>query len=880
MSDLTNSLINATYKKLIQVSSSGNEGISGTLTNVQTGDGTNTALKLATSAAQVDGTLFVGQTFGVSGDASVAGGLAIANKVCASAYYGDGSNLTGLVFTGDVSVSSLVVGGNVTIGGTLNVAGNTTITGNVMVSGGEIQIKNTGTQSNIKLYCESSNAHYAALQAPPHSSFSGNITITLPTSAATLVGTSTTDTLTNKTFGDKVDFNSDVCISGDSVLVGSATIGGTLSVGGAVNMLSTATVSGTAGFLGAVRVSGNTSVGGTLDVGGNVSIGGNVTVKGDVHVSSKVCASAFYGDGTNITGIPITGNISVSNAKVGGTLSVSGATHLNSTVSITGAVNLASTLTVASNASVGGTLSVGGAVNLLGTATVSGATGFLTTVRVSGNTSIGGTLDVAGNVSLGGNVTVKGDVHVSSKVCASAFFGDGANLTNVPAVITGNISVNNATIGGNLFVGGTATIVGNTTMTANLGVGGTLDVVSNTSIGGTAKITGTTTITGNSGFLGTVRVSGAATLASTLDIAGNTSVGGTLNTTGKAEFEDDVSVSGNAIIGGTVSVGGGIIDLKNTGSQSELRMYCESSNAHYAALKAPPHSAFSGNIDLLMPSTADTLAGIAATQTFTNKTFGDKVEFDNDVCISGNAFIGGTATIAGNASVGGTLTVGGKAEFDGDVCVSGNSQLVGTLKVTGATTVTGNTGFLGTVRVSGATSLEGAVIIDDTLTVTGATHLQSTASINSTLKVGGTTTITGNSGFLGTVRVSGNTSLEGQLQLTKSAAAVVCATAINGVASVSLNFGNAQNFSTTVTAAHTLAKPIGCRTGQTGSIFLTQSGGSGTMAYNADFKFIGGTDPTMTAADGGVDRLDYIIVSASSDGVGGDIQMVISQAYA
>ena len=68
-------------------------------------------------------------------------------------------------------------------------------------------------------------------------------------------------------------------------------------------------------FLGAVRVSGNASVGGTLDVGGNVSLGGNVTVKGDVHVSSKVCASAFYGDGTNITGIPITGNISVSNAN-------------------------------------------------------------------------------------------------------------------------------------------------------------------------------------------------------------------------------------------------------------------------------------------------------------------------------------------------------------------------------------------------------------------------------------------------------------------------------------------------------------------------------------------------------------------------------------
>ena len=856
MSDLTNSLINATYKKLIQVSSSGNEGISGTLTNVQTGDGTNTALKLATSAAQVDGTLFVGQTFGVSGDASVAGGLAVANKVSASAYYGDGSNLTGLVFSGDVSVSSLIVGGNVTIGGTLNVAGNTTITGNVMVSGGEIQIKNTGTQSNIKLYCESSNAHYAALQAPPHSSFSGNITITLPTSAATLVGTSTTDTLTNKTFGDKVDFNSDVCISGDSVLVGSATIGGTLSVGGAVNMLSTATVSGTAGFLGAVRVSGNTSVGGTLDVGGNVSIGGNVTVKGDVHVSSKVCASAFYGDGTNITGIPITGNISVSNAVVGGTLRVS------------------STATIEGAAVIKGAVSLGDALKVAGATTIESAAGFLGTVRVSGATSLESsvimksTLTVVGATHLQSTLSVAGNGTFAEKVCASAFFGDGANLTNVPAVITGNISVNNATIGGTLHVGGITTVVGYThfkddvSVSGNVHIGGTTTIGGAVSLGSTLDITGNTSVggtlntTGKAEFEGDVSVSGDINVGGHVTIAGAVQLGSTLSVTGYSHFKDDVSVSGNAIVGGTVSVGGGIIDLKNTGSQSELRMYCESSNAHYAALKAPPHSAFSGNIDLLMPSTADTLAGIAATQTFTNKTFGDKVEFDNDVCISGNAFIGGTATIAGNASVGGTLTVGGKAEFDGDVCISGNSQLVGTLKVTGATTVTGNTGFLGTVRVSGATSLEG------------------------TAHITGTATITGNSGFLGTVRVSGNTSLEGQLQLTKSAAAVVCATAINGVASVSLNFGNAQNFSTTVTAAHTLAKPIGCRTGQTGSIFLTQSGGSGTMAYNADFKFIGGTDPTMTAADGGVDRLDYIIVSASSDGVGGDIQMVISQAYA
>ena len=40
--------------------------------------------------------------------------------------------------------------------------------------------------SNIKLYCESSNAHYVQLQAPAHANFSGNVTVTLPNTTGTL----------------------------------------------------------------------------------------------------------------------------------------------------------------------------------------------------------------------------------------------------------------------------------------------------------------------------------------------------------------------------------------------------------------------------------------------------------------------------------------------------------------------------------------------------------------------------------------------------------------------------------------------------------------------------------------------------------------------
>ena len=71
----------------------------------------------------------------------------------------------------------------------LGVAGGST--NGVVISNGSIALKNDGTQqSNIDFYCESSNAHYARLQAPAHSAFSGNVTVTLPSTTGTLALTS------------------------------------------------------------------------------------------------------------------------------------------------------------------------------------------------------------------------------------------------------------------------------------------------------------------------------------------------------------------------------------------------------------------------------------------------------------------------------------------------------------------------------------------------------------------------------------------------------------------------------------------------------------------------------------------------------------------
>ena len=59
----------------------------------------------------------------------------------------------------------------------------------------------TGTRSQVKFYCESSNAHAQTVQPQPHSAGVTN-TLTLPAGGnQEIVGTTATQTLTNKTIG-------------------------------------------------------------------------------------------------------------------------------------------------------------------------------------------------------------------------------------------------------------------------------------------------------------------------------------------------------------------------------------------------------------------------------------------------------------------------------------------------------------------------------------------------------------------------------------------------------------------------------------------------------------------------------------------------------
>ena len=71
------------------------------------------------------------------------------------------------------------------------------------------------------------------------------------------------------------------------------------------------------------------------------------------------------------------------------------------------------------------------------------------------------------------------------------------------------------------------------------------------------------------------------------------------------------TIDGNGSASGTTIQDGGISVRTGTGSVAYVDLYCEVSNAHRVRVKSPAHSAYSGNVDLTLPTTTGTLARTA-----------------------------------------------------------------------------------------------------------------------------------------------------------------------------------------------------------------------------------------------------------------------------
>ncbi len=367
----------------------------------------------------------------------------------------------------------------------------------------------------------------------------------------------------------------------------------------------------------------------TVDINGNVDISGTLTVAGaldfgDANISNigSIALDTITNDGTDIT-LDSSGDIILDAGGEDITLKDDGTTFGSLTNSSgelvikSGSTPTAAITLSGANATIEGNLTVDGNFDVTGTLdfsdsaitnvgsiqldSIAGDADSNTSITFSGSDVItmatGGTtaltIDASQNVTIAGDLTVSGDdITMATNTAGNLLIADG---TNFNSVAVGSLSEISTVANDDVFL------------------------AVDTSGGGLKKIARSAIVAGlaTSGAISNVVEDSTPQLGGDLDVNGNG-----LTSTSNGNIALTPNGTGVVRIDGSngIDMQSGAISIKNSGAESYIRFYCESSNAHYSQLQASPHSAYSGNVTLVLPASADTLVGRATTDTLTNKT--------------------------------------------------------------------------------------------------------------------------------------------------------------------------------------------------------------------------------------------------------------------
>lgn len=591
MSTLFDRTIAESYTELLKTASA--SGVTSTLTVVEDGDATASALQISTSTVKSSGTLeVVGQAI-LSSSLSVTGA----------------STLTG----------------NVTMGGDLTVTGNAVIQGTLTANGGTLTLGDADTDNVV--FNADVNSHILPntdntydLGSASKSWRNLHLDGTATVNNLSITGSQTVSATTQSTDKDtgalvveggvgvekNVNVGGNLAVTGTTSLTGDTTITGDLAVNGG----DLTTTSAAFNLVNANVTSVNFAGAGTaISIGastGTTTVNHSLTVAGGTGQSFAVSngtTNQFTVDSTN------------GNTSVLGTLGVTGATTLSSTLGVTGDSTLSGDLAVN-----GGDLTTSAATfNLVNTnATTVNAFGAGTTVNIGANT---------GTTTIRNNAQVNGTIGVTGAALLSSTLGVSDTISATKASGTGLAVTANATVGGDLTVSGNLTINGTTTNinTTNLVVEDKNvilgDVASPTDVtadGGGITLKGATDKT-----LNWVDATDAWTSSEHLNlvsakeyrIAGNSVLSAnTLGSGVTASSLTSVGTIGTGVWQGTIvdpTYGG--TGVNNSGKTITLGGSLTTSGAHTTTLTT------TGNTSVTLPTTG-TLATLANTETLTNKT--------------------------------------------------------------------------------------------------------------------------------------------------------------------------------------------------------------------------------------------------------------------
>ena len=350
-----------------------------------------------------------------------------------------------------------------------------TLPHDLFIEGGLIDLKNDGgAVSQIKFYCESSNAHAQTLIGAPHSEAASN-TLTLPSSGGSskLVSATSTATLTNKTLTSP-KINEDVAVTSTATELN--ILDGVTATTSELNILDGVTSTATELNI----LDGVTATTAELNYSDTGSSVGTVVASKVVTVDSNKDVSSFR----NVTATTFIGNIDAVDGDFDGTLEADaitiGGTALNTViagVTVTNATTaaVATTVTISDNESTnednaiiftsGGDVD-GGNIGLEsdGDLTYNPSTGRLTATQLAGTLQ---TAAQANITSLGTLTTLTVD-NVIINGSTIGHTGDTDLMTVASGVLTvaGEVSMTTLDIGGtnvaataaelNIMDGGTA----------------------------------------------------------------------------------------------------------------------------------------------------------------------------------------------------------------------------------------------------------------------------------------------------------------------------------------------------------------------------------------------------------------------------------------
>ena len=271
---LTGSSVASTYTGLLKTSD--NASLSGTLKSVSDGGGTDSALQLSTTAANIVGTL------------NVTGATGLASSLAVSGLATIGSTLG---VTGAANLSStLTVAGATNLSSTLAVTGATTLsslaaTGNISTSAGNLSVFGSITQTNSA----SSN------------SIAGSLTVSSSTTLnSTLTCNGNVSFFANVSFSNPLTINSTLNVTGATVISNNLTVTGSIA--------SSSSVSGS-----------SLSASGNLTVNGNTTIGNAaadlLTVNANVVTFPNITTQNVDTDTDKVIILDSTGNLRASNSS-------------------------------------------------------------------------------------------------------------------------------------------------------------------------------------------------------------------------------------------------------------------------------------------------------------------------------------------------------------------------------------------------------------------------------------------------------------------------------------------------------------------------------------------------------------------------------------